>query len=60
MKLYNVPNNTRVRVAGTETIVNFHHIDGMYSLCTLDNGDITHLHAWQEVEIVDKPKDNVV
>jgi hypothetical protein len=51
MKLFEVPKNTRVRlVDGTELM--FHHIDGMYSVCTNDNGDVVHLAAWTEVEEV--------
>jgi hypothetical protein len=34
--------------------LNFHHIDGMYSLCTDDNGDIIHLRAWTEVKVIEK------
>tara|TARA_R110002020_G_scaffold127156_1_gene285326 strand:- start:557 stop:724 length:168 start_codon:yes stop_codon:yes gene_type:complete len=33
--------------------LNFRSIDGMYSYCTRDNGDVVHLVAWAEVEIVD-------
>lgn len=63
MKLYQVPNNTLVRVLKEEsvppgatplpegTIVKFHHIDGMYSLCTKDE-EVVHLKAWTEVEVV--------
>lgn len=31
----------------------FHHIDGMYSLCTNRFGETFHPAAWTEVEIVD-------
>ena len=34
--------------------LNFSHIDGMYSYCTTDNGQVVHLVAWAEVEILDK------
>lgn len=56
MKLFDVPNNTRVRIVredGYIIEVEFKHIDGMYSLCKLDNGGIVHLAAWTEVEIVE-------
>ena len=33
--------------------LNFRSIDGMYSYCTRDNGEVVHLAAWTEVEIVD-------
>ena len=52
MKLYDVPRNTRVLVDGE--VVNFHHIDGMYSYCTTDSGDVVHLAAWTDVEVVDE------
>jgi len=30
--------------------LNFRSIDGMYSYCTRDNGEVVHLLAWAEVE----------
>lgn len=66
MKLYEVPNNTEVRlleeprippgappVSNGDTIL-FFHVDGMYSYCKNSNGDIVHIAAWTEVEIVTK------
>lgn len=50
MKLYDVPRNTRILVDG-EWVVNFHHIDGMYSYCTTDDGEVVHIGAWTDVEI---------
>jgi hypothetical protein len=56
MKLYNVPNNSRIRLDdGTE--LNFRHIDGMYSYCKTDEGETVHLAAWTEVAVV-KEKQN--
>ena len=64
MKLYNVPNNTKVRLKSTEngppasinpkvnTVYTFKHIDGMYSLCYDTDGKHVHLPAWSEVEII--------
>lgn len=65
MELYNVPRNSKIRIVGTPEnpppahrqfkegeILNFHHIDGMYSYCTDKDGHVVHLTAWQEVEIV--------
>ena len=64
MKLYEVPRNTYVKVLEAEApppgalaidveqIVYFSHIDGMYSFCETKDGDIVHLKAWTEVEIV--------
>lgn len=50
MKLYDVPNNTLIKVG--ETILKFHHLDGMYSFCTTEDGQVAHIFAGQEVEIV--------
>lgn len=56
MKLYNVPNGSRIRLDdGTE--LNFHRIDGMYSYCKTDEGETVHLVAWSEVAVV-KEKQN--
>jgi len=49
MKLYDVPRNTRIKVEGIKLL--FHHIDGMYSFCTDDEGKVYHPAAWSEVEI---------
>ncbi|MFM2134475.1 MAG: hypothetical protein RLZZ452_1362 [Pseudomonadota bacterium] len=54
MKLYDVPRDTRIAVKlddGTVEKLNFSHIDGMYSYCTDDAGNVVHLAAWTEVEI---------
>jgi hypothetical protein len=50
MKLYNVPNNSMV-VLNDGLVLKFHHVDGMYSLCTDENGDVYHIAAFEEVEI---------
>lgn len=64
MKLYDVPNNTKIRVIGDikvppaapdvaeNEVLSFGHIDGMYSYCTNSKGEVVHLVAWAEVEIV--------
>ena len=65
MKLYDVPPCSkiivldkvpRVPVAAADIMLGdvliFHHIDGMYSLCKNIAGEIVHLAAWTEVEIV--------
>ena len=59
MKLYNVPNNTVVRVVALEgapevvgQIYKLHNIDGMYSYCHDKDGNVVHLAAWTDVEIV--------
>jgi len=64
MELYNVPRNSRIRVVVNDKVppgapgieqgeeLNFRFIDGMYSYCTRDNGEVVHLVAWAEVEII--------
>ena len=66
MKLYDVPRMTKIRVVGESTappaareaipdeVLMFHHVDGMYSYCKDLMGNIVHLPAWQEVEIVNE------
>lgn len=65
MKLYNVPRNSRIRLIEDGTVppgapelpkgieINFHHVDGMYSYCTTDDGEVVHLVAFEEVEVVE-------
>ena len=57
MKLYEVPRNSRIILTEVEEL-NFHHIDGMYSYCTDDKGNIIHLSASTDVKIK-KTKDVV-
>jgi hypothetical protein len=51
MKLYEIPKGSRIKTtltSGKEAIINFFHIDGMYSYCTIDDGDadnVIHLSA---------------
>lgn len=64
MKLYNAPQGSRIRVIGDiqippaapeinkNDVLKFHHIDGMYSLCTNQEGQHVHLVAWAEVELI--------
>lgn len=54
MKLYDVPRNTRVILRddeGNELRLLFDHIDGMYSYCTDEKGNVVHLAAWTDVEV---------
>jgi|TARA_R110000796_G_scaffold7045_2_gene24568 hypothetical protein len=64
MELHNVPRNSRIKVISDIKVppgapeieqgeeLNFRSIDGMYSYCTRDNGEVVHLVAWAEVEII--------
>lgn len=64
MKLYEVPNNTKVKVLSevkvppgaplinVGDIIKFGHIDGMYSYCHNEDGELVHMAAWTEVERV--------
>jgi hypothetical protein len=54
MKLYNVlRNSTIVLKEGIE--LKFHHIDGAYSVCTDEEGNVYHIGASEEVEV--RPKE---
>lgn len=67
MKLYDVPRRTWVRpvqkvysppaakgvVEGDDIF--FDHIDGMYSFCKDKEGNLVHMAAWTEVNIIDDP-----
>jgi hypothetical protein len=51
MKLYEVPNYRTIRLTNG-TVLDFDHIDGMYSYCTDKAGKVHHIAAWADVEIV--------
>ena len=58
MKLYEVPRDTWVMLNeedGDYHIFKFHHIDGMYSYCTDQYGNVCHYKAWSDVTILDDP-----
>ena len=51
MKLYDVPRNSRIGLPdGSE--LNFSNVDGMYSFCTDDDGNVVHLAAWSDVQLL--------
>ena len=64
MKLYDVPRNSRIKIINDIKVppgapeltegqeLNFRRIDGMYSYCTTDSGEVAHLVAWAEVEVL--------
>jgi hypothetical protein len=37
-----------------DDVVLFYHVDGMYSLCRNRGGELVHLKAWTEVELIGK------
>lgn len=47
LKLWDIPKGSKVycEVSDGSSYLIFHHIDGMYSLCTSENGGICHLKA---------------
>lgn len=51
MKLYNAPRDSMIKL-DVGIVLKFHHIDGMYSLCTDSDGNVWHISASAEVEIV--------
>ena len=56
MKLYDVPrNSTIVLKEGIE--LKFHHIDGMYSVCTDEDGNVYHISAAEEVTVKEPRSD---
>ena len=54
--LYNVPRNSRVRLVNPkgepQLDFEFGHIDGMFSFCVTDDGDIFHIAATTMVVIL--------
>ena len=49
MKLFEVRKHTWVIFEGQRIYLD--HIDGMYSYCKDEQGNVIHLAAWTEVEI---------
>lgn len=42
MELHEIPRGSRIKTtltSGREVFITFHHLDGMYSYCTLGDGD---------------------
>ena len=52
MKLYDVPRNSKIKVG--DSVLDFKHVDGMYSLCYTEDGKPVHLHACTDVEVIEK------
>ena len=57
MKLYDLPRDDEVGtkiytdVYNEEAYVRFHHLDGMYSYCTVDGGGVAHIAASAPIEV---------
>ena len=57
MKLYEIPKESRIKAETTNDkgevlgdFIIFHHLDGMYSYCTVEGaGEVCHLNASQEL-----------
>lgn len=52
-KLYDVPRNSRIKVCDLLEL-NFYRVDGMYSYCTDDKGNVYHIPATEEVEVIEQ------
>lgn len=55
MKLYNVPRYTNIVIRdedGNALELFLHTVDGMFSYCVDGHGNVIHLPAWIDVEIV--------
>lgn len=59
MKLFDIPRGSRIKTtltSGKECFITFHHTDGMYSYCTLDDSDpdnVLHLSVVTELKKVE-------
>ena len=53
MKLYDVPRNSTI-VLSNGLELKFHHIDGMYSVCTDEDNNVYHIGASEEVTVKEK------
>ena len=50
MKLYELKRGTYFKLQeDTEAIFKLDHIDGMYSMCYTEQGDMCHIYAFAEV-----------
>jgi len=52
MKLYDLPRNTLFKIVGdkSNTILRLERIDGMFSVCWDEHGEVVHIAASAEVE----------
>ena len=51
VRLYDIPENSKIicNVSDGSTWVSFRHLDGMYSYCVSEKGNIYHLYAMSEL-----------
>jgi antirestriction protein len=56
MKLYNVPRNSTI-VLKEGIVLKIHHIEGMYSVCTDEDGNVYHIGATEEVTVKEPKSD---
>lgn len=54
--LYNIPRYSRIKIEEEE--LNFYYVDGMYSYCENDRGEVIHLPATIEVEFICSMKEH--
>ena len=65
MKLYDVPRNSNIRILDKkirvppaaimpkkDDVLFFKNIDGMFSYCTNKDGNVCHIAAWTNVEVL--------
>ena len=58
MKLYECPRHSYIKIDydSTGTIYFFENLDGMYSFCRDQYGNIVYLAAYINIVVVDKPE----
>ena len=46
-KLYEIPRDSKIfcELEDGSTFLTYHHLDGMYSYCTTEKGNVAHLSA---------------
>jgi len=55
LELKDIPKESKIfcEVSDGSTFVTFNHLDGMYSYCTTEKGDIVHLSRFTPLEKVE-------
>ena len=52
VKLYDVPRGSKIKFF--DEVLTFHRLDGMYSVCTNEEGKLVHLSVGAPVEVLDE------